>query len=231
MPVLPTLLNVRVFSDATAVAAAAVAEIVRFADAAQGTTAVRHLCLAGGTTPRRLYESLPAGLDMRRVELWFSDERMVPTDHRESNFAMVQQAYLRRAEKPPGVVHRIPGECGAPAAAAAMNAAFGSTTQLDLALLGVGTDGHTASLFAGDAGFVQASPQAFVTARDQARVSASFATLAAARQVIFVVTGDSKAAILAQLPISDLPAAQLARALGQRAHWFLDASAARLLPR
>ncbi len=221
--------NVRVLPDAAAVAAAAVVEIVRFADEAAVAASVRHLCLAGGTTPRMLYQGLPAGLDLRAVELWFSDERMVPADHAESNFAMVQQAFLSRATYRPRVVHRIAGERGAVAAAAAMNIAFGSTSQIDLVLLGVGVDGHTASLFPGDAGFDHIAPPAFVTARDNARVSASFTTLAAARQVIFVVTGEAKADILADLPCSDLPAAQLARALGDRAHWLLDAAAARRL--
>lgn len=223
--------NVRVYPDAASVATAAIAEVVRFADASVRAPSIRHLCLAGGTTPRMLYQGLPADLDLRAVELWFSDERMVPADHADSNFAMVHHAYLSRATKPPRLVHRIAGETGAPAATVAMNAAFGTTTQLDLALLGVGTDGHTASLFPGDAGFEQAAPPAFVAARDNARVSASFTTLAAARQVIFVVTGEAKADILAELPTNDLPAARLARALGDRAHWLLDAAAARRLPR
>ena len=225
------LQNVRIMHDVAAVAAAAVADLVRFADDSRTAVSTQHLCLAGGTTPRMLYQGLPADLDLTRVELWFSDERMVPPDHADSNFAMVQQAYLSRATKPPRQVHRIAGECGAVAAASAMNAAFGTSTQFDLVLLGVGTDGHTASLFADDAGFVQTQPPAFVTARDSARVSASFATLAAARRVMFVVTGDTKASIVAELPTSDLPTALLARALGDRAHWLLDSAAARLLPR
>lgn len=226
------LQQVHVCADPHAVAAAALAYIVRLADDSRKPgAALHHLCIAGGTTPRTLYSLLPAAIDLRNVDLWFSDERMVPPDHADSNFAMVQQAYLQRALHPPRVVHRIAGEHGATAAADAMNAAAASMPgglTFDLALLGVGADGHTASLFPGDAAFVNANPAgaAFTPARDGARVSASFERLAAARQVIFVVTGASKASMLAALPGTDLPAARLAAALGPRVLWLLDADAA-----
>lgn len=105
-----------------------------------------HVALAGGSTPRRAYELLGPKLDdWSDVHLWFGDERCVPADDDESNARMVAESLVA----PGAVVHRIEGELGPDEAAARYAASLGDTV-LDVVLLGLGPDGHTASLFPGD---------------------------------------------------------------------------------
>jgi 6-phosphogluconolactonase len=105
-----------------------------------------HVAVSGGSTPRRAYE-LAADLlpSWSRAHLWFCDERVVPPDDERSNYRLVQETLLARLETPP-VVHRVRGEL-APAEAAAQYDEELREITLDLALMGIGPDGHTASLF------------------------------------------------------------------------------------
>ena len=107
-----------------------------------------HLSLAGGHTPRRAYELLGArpGIDWSRVDLWLGDERCVPGDDPESNRRLVEESLLAAAPK--ARLHPIDGTADPDAAAAAYAAELG-TIAFDLGLLGLGEDGHTASLFPG----------------------------------------------------------------------------------
>ncbi len=106
-----------------------------------------HVVLTGGTTPERAYEEAARlAPDWDKVELWWGDERCVPPDHELSNFGMAKRALLDRLERAPRAVHRIKGELGKDRAAAEYEQELGAT-QLDLLLLGVGSDGHVASLF------------------------------------------------------------------------------------
>jgi 6-phosphogluconolactonase len=119
------------------------------AAAAELVTAARdggHLALAGGSTPRRAYE-LAAGLegDWSRADVWWGDERCVPPDDERSNYRLVREALLDRIERRP-TVHRIEAERGPDGAADAYDRDLAGVA-LDLALLGLGPDGHTASLF------------------------------------------------------------------------------------
>ncbi len=117
---------------------------------AQAAAAGGHIALSGGSTPRRAYE-MAAGLDVdwSAATLWFGDDRCVPPDHAESNYAMAAAALLDRlpADHRP-LVRRIEGELGAEAAAdayeAAIRAHLGHAPRLDFALMGLGPDGHTA---------------------------------------------------------------------------------------
>jgi 6-phosphogluconolactonase len=117
------------------------------------------LVLSGGSTPRRLYQLLseeeaPQGLDWSAVEVFFGDERCVPPDAAASNYRMVRESLLDRLPAPPAGLHRIHGEL-APAAAADLyekeihDSLGPGVPQFDLVLLGLGEDGHTASLFPG----------------------------------------------------------------------------------
>src|SRR4051794_41807702 len=106
-----------------------------------------HMVLTGGSTPRLAYE-LAAMLepDWSRVELWWGDERCVPPDDERSNYGLAKKTLLDRLQAKPKRVHRIRGEDEPPAAAAAYEQELIGTT-LDLLLLGLGPDGHVASLF------------------------------------------------------------------------------------
>src|SRR5205807_6966192 len=105
------------------------------------------IVLTGGSSPKRAYE-LAAGLepDWSRAGLWWGDERCVPPDHPDSNYGMAKGALLDRLRVPPPAVHRIRGELGKIAAAAEYEEELDATA-LDLVLLGLGPDGHVASLF------------------------------------------------------------------------------------
>ncbi|HET6375710.1 MAG TPA: 6-phosphogluconolactonase, partial [Methylocella sp.] len=125
------------------------------------------LCLSGGSTPRPVYERLGAAealapQDWERVHLFWGDERYVPQGHRDSNFRMAQEALLGRLAIPPAQVHPVPTECATPQEAAAsyeaaLQSFYGADTLdparplFDMTLLGLGEDGHIASLFPGTA--------------------------------------------------------------------------------
>jgi 6-phosphogluconolactonase len=199
--------------------AAAVAD--RLADAAASG---RHIALAGGSTPKRAYElTAERDLDWTAATLWFGDERCVPPDHPDSNFAMANSALLERlpAERRPRV-HRIEGERGPDAAAdayeALLRAELGHNARLDLVLLGLGPDAHTASLFPGKpaiqetrrlvAPVPEAGLQPYVP-----RVTLTLPAINTAREVLFLISGEDKALAVARAfedpPDPDAPSAHV----------------------
>lgn len=157
-----------------------------------------HLVLAGGGTPRALYRALSAEAhDWSRWHVWFGDERCLPPEHPDRNSAMARAAWLDRVDLPDGNLHVIPAERGSAAAARAYAGELAGLAEFDLVLLGLGQDGHTASLFPGrDWGEAAASPP--VLAVHDApkpppdRVSLSARRLSQARRVLFLVTGADK---------------------------------------
>ena len=217
---------VEIFADADALASA-------LADQLAAATRVlgAHVMLAGGRTPRAAYALVARGADA--AHLWFSDERMVPADHADSNYGMVRDAWLTRVGYPAARVHRIAGERGAEVAAAdasdELRALAGDAPGLDLVVLGVGADGHTASLFPGDAGAT--APGLFVPARAGARVSAGLDLLRRARRVVVVATGAEKATMVGDLLAGRRPDLPAAMVLGPTATWLLDLQASRGLER
>ena len=189
------------------------AAIVRASAAAAGVAGRRFcLSLAGGSTPRALYQLLatpetPAdAIDWSKTEIFFGDERAVPPDHADSNFGMVREALLSRAPIPPDNVHRMRGEAADLDAAAAeyeqllrQRAPGDPDPVLDLALLGMGGDGHTASLFPGTAALDER--QRLCVAGDVPQLKTHRLTLAypaflRARAVLFMVAGADKAETL-----------------------------------
>ena len=149
---MPGTKEIRIFPDVPAIAAAAAEEFVRLAPAT--------VALSGGNTPRLLYELLAARHDIAwdATQFFFGDERHVPPDHPDSNYRMAEEAMLARVPVPESNVHRIKTENPDAAAAAAEYSAelqrvfhlTGSELpRFDLVLLGMGPDGHTASLFPG----------------------------------------------------------------------------------
>ncbi len=148
--------RVLVFDDAAALAEAAAREVVRTTRNAVARRGVSTLVLAGGGTPRRLYQHLAeqpfcGEIDWPRVKLYWGDERCVPPDHPESNFRMAEEALISRISGG-GTIHRILGELE-PARAADLyekeirRVSGNGLPRFDLILLGMGRDGHTASLF------------------------------------------------------------------------------------
>lgn len=175
-----------------------------------------HVALSGGSTPRRLYRLLAepayrARIDWRRVHLYFGDERAVPTAHADSNFRMVHESLLAHIDIPAGNVWPITAdpsriEQDAAAYAALLRARLprdaAGIPVFDLILLGMGADGHTCSLFPGTPILQERSePVAAVHAAhlDSWRLSLTYPVLDAARQLIFLVVGSDKAAMLRRI--------------------------------
>jgi 6-phosphogluconolactonase len=193
----------------------------RIRDVAAGAIAARgrfRVALAGGSTPRALYPALADGIDWTRAEVFFGDERAVPPDDAQSNYRMARETLLDRAAVPPTSVHRWRAEAADLDAAArdyesALSAVAGPPW-LDLALLGLGPDGHTASLFPGTAALAERSRLAVavdVPAVGGRRLTLTYPALLGARAVFFLVAGGGKAGALADVmrPASTLPAARI----------------------
>ena len=172
-----------------------------------------HLCLAGGSTPQRAYELL-GGLrsSWEGVHLWFGDERCVAPDDDEANWAMATRAL----DAPGAEWHRIQGELG-PDEAAEAYAAELEGVALDLVLLGLGEDGHTASLFPGNAALDSSDPVVGVRGAPKPppeRVSLGLDLLNAAGRIVLLVAGEGKREPLARVlagPDPDVPASLLDR--------------------
>jgi len=157
-----------------------------------------HVVLTGGSTPRLAYE-LAAMLepDWSRVELWWGDERCVPSDDERSNYGMVKAALLDRLEGAPAAVHRIEGELGRDEGSAEYRLELTDVGTFDLVLLGLGPDGHIASLF-------PKFPSLDVRGRDVVgseagfepfvdRISMTLSRIRNTHELLFLVTGEDKA--------------------------------------
>lgn len=201
------------------------------------------LALSGGSTPRPVYESLGRDfgetLDWSRVHLFFGDERCVPPDHDDSNFKMVSDAWLRYGHIPPQNVHRIHGEDDPQAAAAAyeaeLRAFFADDVQLfDLNLLGMGDDGHTASLFPRTAVVHELDRWVvpnYVESKAGWRISLTRTAILNSANIMFLVSGTNKAAALQQvlagpIDVDQYPAQVVARSTHPHVVLAVDADAA-----
>ncbi|MGH3082505.1 MAG: 6-phosphogluconolactonase [Gaiellaceae bacterium] len=192
-----------------------------------------HIALSGGSTPGPAYEvAARLAPDWSRSELWFADERCVdPLDER-SNYRLVRERLLERLERRPAVEHRIRGELGAERAVDEYDSELGGVV-LDLVLLGIGADGHTASLFPNDLALEQESRRAVAVRRpDVDRVTLTLPILRAAGTVVFLAAGADKADAVrhafAEGPSAATPAS-LVRSSGGITYAFLDREAAAAL--
>jgi 6-phosphogluconolactonase len=180
-----------------------------------------HIALSGGSTPKAAHQKVAGmGLDWAGTQLWFGDERAVAPEHEHSNYRMARESLLDHIEGEQPVVHRIRGEMGQHEAAAAYDAELRETfgdrePALDLLLLGLGPDGHTASLFPRDEALSEREPLAVgVDVPGMAplvpRVTLTLPVLDAAREVVFLISGDDKAEAAARAfgdaPSPDTPA-------------------------
>lgn len=194
------------------------------------------LVLSGGNTPRKTYRRLvarAASIDWSKVDIFWGDERCVPHDHPDSNFRMARETLLSHLPVPPGNIHPMgcdpTPESGARAYEDQLRQRFpeAEPPRFDLVLLGLGGDGHTASLFPGTGALDET--QRWVVANwveklDTWRLTLTLPVLNAARIVTFLVEGSEKADILKRIlegPRGRFPAQQIIPADGE-VHWFID---------
>jgi 6-phosphogluconolactonase len=235
--------TVEVFDDSEQLAIRAAEAVVTAAARACSAHGRFVWCLSGGQTPRALYEQLAtptfaSRIDWQRTHVTFGDERCVPPDDPASNYRMIHEALLQHVPIPAAQVYRIAGEAAPEDAArayeATLHALLGETESgavrqaFDLVLLGLGSDGHTASLFP----YSHDDPAHWVSARSAQpvwRITLTPRALNAAEAVWFLVTGADKAQRVADVvqglsnPLT-LPAQRIAPLGGLR--WWLDRAAA-----
>ncbi len=203
------------------------------------------VALSGGRDPAPLFGRLAASkadLPWDKTHVFQADEHCVPKGYPESNLGMIERALLQHVAVPPANVHPVPVDRGAERAAeeyeAEMRRFFGpkerGTPRFDLILLGLGADGHTASLFPGDPALAEKQRWAVAVARPEpepGRVTLTLPVIGAARAVVFLVTGEEKAAALKAVlegPPDGLPAARAVSRQGRTA-FLVDKAAGSLL--
>lgn len=235
-----------VFDSTSELAAAVCGYIARDSAQAKARGQRYALALAGGATPRLLHVAMVSSQWVKtfcwdEMEFFFGDERMVPPDHRDSNYRMAYETLFSRAPIAPEHIHRIKGEL-----TPAMDAAIDYEKQLnrvltplddgvpqfDLVLLGLGSDGHIASLFP-DTDILNERKRwvaaTYVPKLEAWRVSLTLPVINRARKIFVLITGESKSDIVASVfndaSSADLPVKRLAP--HGELHWFIDSKAAR----
>jgi 6-phosphogluconolactonase len=241
-----TILEVIICRDAAELARRAAEQLAARAAESIARTGRFAVALSGGSTPRTVYSLLAAPefrdrIDWPRVHLFWGDERCVSPVHPDSNFRMVQEALLSKIAIPAENIHRMMGENEPAAAAAAyeqdlkklFGANQGDWPRFDLIFLGLGEDGHTASLFPGSAALSEDKrwvAVAYVERLRAHRLTLTFPVINAAKQITFLVSGASKRAIVKQLlgagaEAADFPAAKV-RPVDGKHTWLITQDAA-----
>lgn len=188
------------YADLNALIEERAASLLSLADHCIAEHGSFHVVLAGGNTPAPLYRRLAsAQSDWRNWHIYFSDERCLPVGHADRNDTMACECWLRLVALPPSQIHCIPAELGAFEGAAAYATTVAGLARFDLVLLGLGEDGHTASLFP-DRTYADAAaiPVLDAPKPPPQRISLGVRRLGAADQVWFLVSGEGKSAALRQ---------------------------------
>ena len=188
------------------------------------------LALAGGTTPRAAYEELAkiSGIDWTRVSVYFGDERAVPPTHADSNFRMAEAALFSRVALPADNIHRVQAELSDQDAAARAYEAL-LPERFSVMVLGIGEDGHTASLFPGSPALKERSRRFLPVIGPKPppeRLSVTPPVIEAARQIIVLATGSGKAEAVARALNGPIDIEHTPSGLARNGLWLLDAAAA-----
>jgi 6-phosphogluconolactonase len=244
--------ELKVFEDADVLTRAAAEEIATSAETAIASEGRFTIALAGGSTPRPIYRSLAeepyrGRIHWDRVHVFWGDERHVPPDHPDSNFGMAHDELLSKVPLPPDNIYRVRAEKPDAERAAreyewtlrsAFNLDEGQVPRFDLALLGLGPDGHTASLFPGSDAVRERTRLVvapWVGAQSGFRITMTLPVFNRAACALFVVSGEEKAEALRSVLEGDLQPdrfpAQSVRPHEGRLLYFVDRAAARLLRR
>ena len=237
--------EIKIFPDAVTLAHVAADEFHRLAEAAVQERGRFAVALSGGNTPRSVYSLLASDhkeLPWDRIHIFFGDERHVPPDHPDSNFRMARESLLSKVSIPEKNIHRIHAELDAEAAAAEYDQQlrdfFGLVNhdlpRFDLIFLGIGEDGHTASLFPGSKALTETSSRVtanWVEKFQTLRITLTFPVLNHAAEVIFLVSGASKAQILSEIlrPAAQKYPAQSVQPENGKLLWLVDEDAGSLL--
>jgi 6-phosphogluconolactonase len=232
--------RIEILPDPPALAHQVAEGMTQAALAAQGSFRVS---LSGGSTPKTLYELLASDefrdrFPWQLVSWYWGDERFVPHDHPDSNYRMTREAMLAKAPVPPENIHPVPTD-GTPEDAArryerTLQKAYGATTLdpqrplFDVTLLGLGPDGHTASLLPGEPVLNERARWVVAVShgRPEVRITMTYPVIESSRRVAFLVAGKEKATIFNMIREggSHVPAAQV-RPVGELL-WFVDRAAA-----
>lgn len=247
-----TEVEYRVYDGAEALSRAAAEHFLASAQAAVAAHGVARVAISGGSTPKRTFELLAnpaekfaATMPWERMELYWVDERMVPPDDQDSNYRMTREAMLDKVPLPPDRVFRIEGELDAEQAAARYESAIRNHLRLegaegprfDVLALGMGDDGHTASLFPHTEAIhemIRIAVANHVPQKESWRVTLTWPVINEARDVFFLIAGSDKAqpvhaVLLGKYDPERLPS-QLIRPRSGRLLMLLDREAAALLP-
>jgi len=236
----------RIFPDSEALAASAVEEFIRLAVQSIQDRGRFSVALSGGTTPKALYRILAdtdyqARLDWGHIHLFFGDERYVGSDHPESNYYMVKETLLEKINIPEGNIHPVPTDLDVHQAALTYEAMLqecfdGDWPRFDLVLLGMGADGHTASLFPHSSGLEEENHWFIANYAPKPgawRMTLTKYAINFARNILVLVSGGSKAKMVEKVfygpvKLSELPIQMIAPHDGQMT-WMLDRDAAQYL--
>ena len=247
-------LEVRILQDASAIARVAAEHILDVCSQAILSRGVAHLALAGGSTPRDAYVLLSqpdyaSCMDWRNLHVFWSDERLVPPDQPDSNYRLAAEALLSRVPIPPDNIHRMRGELMPDEAAKDYENEMRSCLVpgvdgfpcFDLMMVGMGDDGHIASLFPGSPALLEQELWVVASEHDQPppplvpRLTLTLPVINASAQVLVIVSGEKKAKRLQQVletvPGREPLPAQLIKPHDGKLLWLLDQAAAGRLAR
>ena len=238
--------RIEIYSSKAKLVTAAADMVVAAIAAAVAENGRCAIALSGGSTPREVYRTLAtepwiSRVNWQAVHFFWGDERCVPPVHVDSNYRMAYESLLANVPVPPANIHRMAGEIAPEQAAEQyaeqVRAFFGkNAVRFDLVLLGIGEDGHTASLFPGTEVVAETAKivaAVYAPKLDKWRVTLTLPVINAARQVTFLVAGKTKSRIAAEVLVLDKPEPKWPASMVQpregELHWLLDAEAAELI--